>query len=287
MTNGETMATSKDFRLRISDKPISVALSLLLASCVLLISSAKGGSQDQSKTKAQAKGQFKVVYGPVKNKDYAEAQAELKKQRVLEEIAADLNKEIALPVDLTLTFAECKTVNAFYDPERRQINLCYELVEHFYEIFGPDAKSEEELDDAVMGAVAFVFYHELGHALTHVLDLPITGKEEDAVDQLSTLILADGSDDGEKSVLDGARWFMLEEEQNDTDLDKLPFWDEHSLNQQRFYNIICWLYGQDEKKYASLIKDGVLPKERAARCHDEFAQLAKSWAKLLGPHLKK
>ena len=41
-------------------------------------------------------------------------------------------------------------------------------------------------------------------ALTHVLDLPITGKEEDAADQLSTYLLADGSDEGEQAVLEGA-----------------------------------------------------------------------------------
>ena len=265
-------------------KPLSVAV--VLASFLLLGPRVASGSQGQSKTNAQGKGAFKAVYPPVKNKDYAEALAELKKARVLEEIADDLNKTIAVPVDVTLTFTECNTVNAFYDPQKRRLNICFELVEHFYENFRPDAKTEEELDDAVFGAIAFVFYHELGHALVHILDLPITGKEEDAVDQLSTLILSDGSDEGEKSVIDGARWFMLEEQQDDTDIDKLPFWDEHSLNQQRFFNIICWLYGQDEKKYAGLVKNGVLPRERAARCRGEFEQLAKSWSKLLGPHLK-
>jgi Putative metallopeptidase len=264
---------------------LMIALALALVGCFLIASSAAGNSQDQSK-KAQGKGAFKAVYGPIKNKDYAQAQAELQKAKVLEGIAANLNKEIAIPTDVTLTFTECNAVNAFYDPEHQRVNMCWELVEHFYEIFKPDAKSEDELDDAVFGAVAFVFYHELGHALTHILDLPITGKEEDAVDQLSTLILADGSDEGEKSVIDGARWFMLEEEQNDTDIDKLPFWDEHSLNQQRFFNIVCWLYGQNEKKYAYLVQKGVLPEERAARCEGEFAQLQKSWGKLLGPYLK-
>src|SRR5713101_161408 len=274
-----------DFRLRISRRFLSIAFVLTLAAYFIFTSYAAGSPQDQSK-KVQGKGAFKAVYGPVKNKDYAQAQAELKKGKVLEGIAANLNKEISIPTDISLTFTECNTVNAFYDPEHQRINMCYELVEHFYEIFKPDAKSEDELDDAVFGAVAFVFYHELGHALTHVLDLPITGKEEDAVDQLSTLILVDGSDEGEKSVIDGARWFMLEEQQNDTDIDKLPFWDEHSLGPQRFYNILCWLYGQDEKKYAFLVKKEILPEERAARCPDEFGQLSKSWSKLLGPYLK-
>ena len=50
--------------------------------------------------------------------------------------------------------------------------------------------------------------HELGHALIHVLDLPTTGREEDAVDQLSTYILAYGSEGGESPTLDPALAFL-------------------------------------------------------------------------------
>src|SRR5712692_212974 len=266
------MRQSRRNELRAVNNWVSIGLALMLAFGALTAGSAASDTEQgqtkgkEAESKPQGKGRFKAVYGPIKNKDYAKAQEELRKEKALEMIADGLNQEFILPVDVTLTFTECGTVNAFYDPERQQISMCYELLEHFYEIFKPDAKSDAELDDAVLGAVFFVFYHELGHALIHVLDLPVTGKEEDAVDQLSTLILADGTDEGEKAVIDGARWFLLEEDQNDTDIDKLPFWDEHSLNQQRFFNIVCWLYGQDEKKYAFLVKKEILPEERAARC---------------------
>ena len=287
------MRHSRTRELRAANKWVSIGLALMLAFGALSAgSAASDAEQGQTKgkdpeSKAQGKGRFKAVYGPIKNKDYAKAQEELKKEKALEMIADGLNQEFILPVDITLTFTECGVVNAFYDPERHQISMCYELLEHFYEIFKPDAKSDAELDDAVLGAVFFVFYHEMGHALIHVLDLPVTGKEEDAVDQLSTLILADGTDEGEKAVLDGARWFILEEDQNDTDIDQLAFWDEHSLGKQRFYNVLCWLYGHDEKKYDFLVKKEVLPEERAVRCPGEFAQIDKSWNKLLGPHMKK
>jgi hypothetical protein len=86
-----------------------------------------GGSKTGNPTiqspKAQGKGQFKAVYGPVKNPDYVKAQAEQKKERVLESLAEMLNKEIAIPSDLTLTYTECNTVNAFYDPQHHQINM--------------------------------------------------------------------------------------------------------------------------------------------------------------------
>jgi hypothetical protein len=276
---------------RSSHKWVSITLALVMACGVLTASTRGAARRDQDGDKpqagqAQGKGKFKAVYGPINNKDYAVVQTELKKEKALEAIADGLNQEFALPVDVTLTFTECKEINAFYSPDRHQISMCYELLEHFYEIFKPDSKSEDELDDAVLGAVFFVFYHELGHALIHVLDLPVTGKEEDAVDQLSTLILADGTDEGEKAVIDGARWFMLEEDQNDTDIDHLAFWDEHSLGRQRFFNILCWLYGHDEKKYDFLVKKGVLPGERAERCSGEYAQIDKSWNRLLGPYMK-
>ena len=279
-------------KLRVTKKSVKGQLVVVFAVSILALLGFIGCAEFQSpaaaqtQQKAQAKGIFKTAYPPVKSQKYVEVQAELKKGRVLEEIADGLNQTIILPTNITLTFAECKEVNAFYDPQRQQISICYELLEHFEEAFKPDAKSEQELDDAIGGATVFVFFHELGHALTHVLDLPVTGKEEDAVDQLSTFILADGTDENERAILTAAQWFLLEDQQGDTDIKKLAFWDEHSLGTQRFYNMICWLYGHDSKTYAGLVKNGVLPKDRAVRCADEFAKLEKSWSRLLEPYLK-
>jgi hypothetical protein len=229
---------------------------------------------------------FKATYCPVENKEYAQFQTEMKKEKVIESIAENLNALVTVPKNIVVTYGECGEENAFYMPQQQTMVICYELVDHFYEIFKPDAKDDDELDSAVAGAIDFVTYHELGHALAHILDLPITGKEEDAADQLSTYLLADGSDEGEAAVLDGAHWMQLEDAQNDTDIEQLPFWDEHSLEKQRFYNLACWLYGHDAEKYASLVTDGTLPAERAERCADEYTQLARAWERLLGKNLK-
>lgn len=48
----------------------------------------------------------------------------------------------------------------------------------------------------VTGAVFFAFLYELGHALVDQLELPVTGKEEDAVDQLAAVILDEGAQQG-------------------------------------------------------------------------------------------
>ncbi|MBI3652388.1 MAG: DUF4344 domain-containing metallopeptidase [Acidobacteria bacterium] len=244
----------------------------------------------QAKAKAATiadKGDFKVVYTKVKNKDFAKFQTELQREKVLEGIAADLNDTFALPTDVYLTFTECGEANAFYDPETRKLSMCYELIEDFYEVFAKHEKSPEALDDAVIGATIHTFFHELGHAFIHIYDLPITGKEEDAVDQLSTYLLADGTDEGEKAALDGARAFYLEAQRRDSNIEELAYWDEHSLGMQRFYNIICLVYGQNEKKFDYLVKKEILPEDRAARCADEYAQVEKAWTKLLAPYIKK
>ncbi|MBI5001896.1 hypothetical protein HZC31_00760, partial [Candidatus Woesearchaeota archaeon] len=57
-----------------------------------------------------------------------------------------------------------------------------------------------------IGIDAYIFLVP-GHALVDVLELPITGKEEDAVDQLSTLLLIYGGWD--QAALRGAVWFYL------------------------------------------------------------------------------
>lgn len=233
-----------------------------------------------------ATGKFVVEYLPVKNEAYAALQQELRKGRVLEGIVSDLNDTFVLPKDVRVNFSECGQANAFYDPNERRIAMCYELIESFYDVFREEESNEDELDDAVVGATVFVLFHELGHALIDVLDLPVTGKEEDAVDQLSLFMLTDGTDEGEKAALDGARALLLAASSDATSVDDLPFWDEHSLGQQRFYNIICGVYGQNPQKYAALVEEGVLPEERAERCEGEYAQIEKSWIRLLAPHLK-
>ena len=226
-------------------------------------------------------GDFKVGFAPEKGK------AEKRKidpdiEKSFQELADGLNETFSLPTDIYLAVAPCGQSNAFYEPAKKQLLMCYELYAELDEIFKSEYPKEAERDDAVAGAFTFIFFHELGHALIDVYDLPITGKEEDAVDQLSTWILTDGTDDGEATAINGAIAFaLLGDNENE-----LAFWDEHSLNQQRFYNTICLVYGNNPKKYEEFVKNGTLPKDRAGRCSSEYAQIDRAWGKLLAPFVK-
>ena len=64
----------------------------------------------------------------------------------------------------------------------------------------------------------------------------------------------------------------------------VDFADEHSLDQQRVYSIVCWVYGSNEKKYSYL--EDILPESRLVRCHNEYNSLLKSWLQFLKPHVR-
>ena len=243
-------------------------------------------------------GKASVRYEAPETEAFKEIMTDLKARGVLEEVADSINEEINLPVNLALVAAECGEVNAFYDPNKRQITLCYELMEFFAGLHFTDAEEsaeDGEVDgdkvlDSIFGATHFVVYHEAGHALVHLLNLPITGKEEDAVDQLATLVLINADDDAStNAVLDGAYTFMLQGAASEAEEEgaELAFWDEHSLDPQRFYNITCWMLGSDPETFASFVEDEMLPEARAVRCPGEWEQISNAWGTLLKPYFKK
>lgn len=224
---------------------------------------------------------FHVTYNPSQNAAHENYRAIFSQNHVFENVAEGLNKTVRVPKSVDIQTVDCNTVNAFYDPNSQRIIVCYELLDYFLDVFKGSAKSETELGNAVMGAVMFSFFHEAGHGLIHLLDLPAVGREEDSVDQLATLILIAAGDEGVSMALSGAYWFQLQAKSDN----KTPFWDEHAFDGQRFYNILCLIYGSDPTKYAGFVSSGNLPKDRAQRCPEEYAKINKAWEKLLQPHL--
>lgn len=238
----------------------------------------------------KAGGKFRLSYAQVQDPDYRELRNAFKEEKFLEEVVSGLNETFRIPRDVEVTMRECGEANAYYESDSRRISLCYELVGYFADFFYADAETEEDEDaaaEAVAGATLFTLFHELGHALIDVWDLPITGREEDAVDQLATIILLEGGEDGEAAALNGALSFWEEEDQEaSAEEEEASFWDEHSLGEQRYYNIVCWSYGSNPEGLADLIEDEWLPQERADQCPDEFARMSKAWDTLLSPYVR-
>ena len=204
--------------------------------------------------------------------------------QAIEKLISELNQRLILPFDMLVSIEDCEQPDAFYDPETHQITLCHQLIDDYYDLFAKKIKDKRKLDDAVKSAVAATFFHELGHGLVDAWKIPITGREEDAVDQLSTLVLIEGTEDGEQMALDGALSFKLY-----ADLakgEKKIYWDEHSLDEQRFFDTICLVYGYDDEKFSYLVENGTLPEERAELCTEDYDKVSHAWRQLLAPYLK-
>jgi hypothetical protein len=138
----------------------------------------------------------------------------------------------------------------------------------------------------VMGGVVGVFFHELGHGLIDIFELPVTGREEDVVDEFSTMLLLYAREEGAEMIpemlLGFADFFRLMAKYGGG----TPWWDEHSPSMTRFGNVLCLLYGSSPNEFQKLVDQQKMPKRRLHFCRKEYPEKQKAWERILAKHLK-
>ena len=222
----------------------------------------------------QTEAQF-VIGPPLATHEYERVATEL-----YDFMLGDVNERFDVPTEVILTSAPCGQPNAFYVPDsdanQPHILLCSELIDTAVRQ-AQNLTPPGEGVIAIVSPLLFSVFHEVGHALIDVLDLPILGQEEDAADQLAVLML------NEEPVMA----MLAAQQRNRTTRGFSPqiLADAHDLDQQRFYNIHCWIYGADPLTRGYIVEGSGLPPERARRCQGEFDQLRSAWERLLGDQL--
>ena len=204
-------------------------------------------------------------------------------QRAVYRTVEELKKQITLPFEIQVIFKDCGGPDSYYDEHSHKIVICYELIDAYSDLFSRTLKASAARDEATKNAVVSMFLHEVAHGLIDGWDLPITGREEDAADQFSTLVLINDMPNGERVALEGARSYKLLA--NLEHGEEKDYSDPHSLDEQRFYNTICLVYGHRPERYEYLVRNGSIPVERAFQCEEDYARANKSWQTLLAPHL--
>lgn len=161
-------------------------------------------------------------------------------------------------------------------------NLDYSTLTDELDNLSPEAL--EELLVFVAGNVLFTLYHESGHMLISELGLPVLAQEEDAVDNLATVsMLADDTEDTDLLLTNAmVGWFLIAEENHES----LRFHDEHGLDQQRGYRMLCLMVGADEEAFRDLAVDLDMPQERIETCAYEYEQVADTWVIATEPYLR-
>ncbi|NLT06713.1 MAG: hypothetical protein GXY03_10445 [Solirubrobacterales bacterium] len=211
-----------------------------------------------------------------------------------------VNRRLSLPEDLSVLFSDQLDVGPAYFPVRLVDGRRTKLI-HMPGSFLTDtartmrrqlrgihprwkAKRRNRAAKRLMAsATEFVLAHEIGHLLVDQLEIPVTGREEDAVDGFATYLLANDPDFGPRSALAAALQFVgMAQDGGRPRIE--DYADEHSVTMQRAYQFMCWVYGSDRKRYRGLVGRDGLPRSRAARCAAEWRQLNSSWSRLLAPH---
>jgi hypothetical protein len=226
------------------------------------------------------------------------------KRHVLEQVKqflaplqlAPLRQEGKLDDPLVLQMRECSKddpggeVNAWYSSGGPSITYCYQFLREGEEL-APKTTTEEGLtrEDIIDGHFLAVMFHELGHGVIDLFDVPVFGREEDAADQISAFILLQfGPNVARRTILADA----YEYRQRAIKYPKPMLEDEHGTDPQRFYNVLCLGYGGFPEAFEDLVNKKLpgtdktyLPARRRANCKREYDQVLYSFGRTLAPHI--
>lgn len=158
---------------------------------------------------------------------------------------------------------------------RTKLNVALVIVALCITCLQRAALADENKKAFIEANILSIFYHELGHAVIDLLQVPIYGQEEDAADNMSVLMIHQlfEEESAQSIAYDSAFGYI-----NDSDSpEEVPYWDIHGPDEQRYYNHVCLFYGANPDQRAKLANDLGLPEERAATCVEEYEQADASW----------
>jgi len=153
---------------------------------------------------------------------------------------------------------------------------------------GMSDSQREKAAEFITGNLIFVLGHEAGHAVIREMGIPVTGHEEDAADIFATLMALLCTDAFADRVLANAAlgWFLSD--RRDRRLgEKVVYYDEHGIDLQRAYGIVCLMVGANTTKFAGVATAAKLPADRQQTCAEDYLNASGSWDNVLQAHLRK
>jgi DNA-binding XRE family transcriptional regulator len=150
-----------------------------------------------------------------------------------------------------------------------------------------NATHQKQLDTVafVTGNMLFVLLHETAHALVSEMGLPVLGREEDAADAYATVsMLKMGNSFSNRVLVEAAKGWFLSAERNERRGNMLAFYDEHGLDWQRAYQIVCLMVGSDPEQFGQLADWVQMPEDRQASCQGDYSNASWSWETVLKSH---
>ena len=162
--------------------------------------------------------------------------------------SADLNLAplaLVIPADVPVEWQDCGGINGYYFPRAKKIIMCNEL-------------------KALPGLARFVYAHELGHAYIDKYDIPYTGLEEAAADELAAIALV--ATGNAEDIFTAAEYFNSKPETEE------DVYDSHPSHARRVVVLAC-TYVQSQ---------GV----EAPGCYTDFWRTVNTWSRLMATYGK-
>jgi hypothetical protein len=220
----------------------------------------------------------------------------LRKRQVLEQYR-DFMSPLRLKRSLVVALEGCNgDVNAYYQGNNQisRIKYCYDFLTYKDRLIADtNVLPGFRREDAIVGSFVGVLLHETGHAIFHLLDIPIWGREEDAADAAAAYVALQFGETTARRILTGVAFIWRAWELSRTkDGGGRRFEDysgTHGTDAQRFYNTLCIALGSDLVEKTTTFKDFVqlLPERRRAFCAREYSYAKRSFAHWVLPHVDK
>jgi hypothetical protein len=191
-----------------------------------------------------------------------------------------------LPRRLLVKIEGCDGVsNAWYDGEA--VTVCYEFLDDIWKNESTTTTPAGVAPiDTLIGPTADVFLHEVGHAVFDLWKIPVLGREEDAADSFSIYyMLKFPKDEARRLILGNAYQYKGAMQAPTVTMAIQKFADEHGTAAQRFFNVVCQSYGADPTLFGDFVAKGLLPKDRAEGCDDDYQHVAYAMKKLMGQYV--
>jgi hypothetical protein len=100
------------------------------------------------------------------------------------------------------------------------------------------------------------------------------------------LMLSGGAAAQTDLALIGAEFWMLMALGRDEGKEELRVANVHAMDEQRYYNILCLVYGSNPTANQYLLDEGDLPRERAKTCEKDFGRVKRYWIGQLEQNLQ-
>ncbi|USD43329.1 hypothetical protein J4N42_22355 [Vibrio sp. SCSIO 43135] len=190
--------------------------------------------------------------------------------------------DLYFPFNNPLTIKYGSDDGPLYDPESHQVHIPYEFYLQSEQYFDKNLtqSSAESAQEGANATLLHTLLHEAGHAYIADQNIPILGKEEDAVDNFATLLLLNYVEGGDSIAINAADMFAFESEDKPEYYEFDEYIDEHSFDLQRYFSTLCLVYGYDPEAHPKLLdeieKDYLT--ERKGFCEYHYQSLDQNWS---------